>query len=199
VNEQREAAPLAAAGPAMPVAGNGQRSVSLERLPELWAQVMRDMNAQNRRLHALLREADPILIDGDTLILAAAYEFHRDKLNTDDFRGVVEGVLARLLGTPVQVQCVLRTEVVVPTSIAPPTNGRSDSAGNGVPQPADPPIAPSAQTEAASSGQHPVAELDEPALADLDEQRLRAAKNIFDAEEIDPESIGNNGASPTAP
>jgi hypothetical protein len=163
-----------------PVA-SGEGGLDVERLVDLWPRVRQDVKAVNRRIEALLSSVDPAAVDGERITLAAAYEFHRDKLNTDEVRAVVEEAIARLVGRTVQVQCLLRGEVSalidnravtdVPVTVT-VVAGAADR-----PSP-EPNLSPD---------QGPVALDDAGALSDLeaDEQRIRAAKNIFDAEEIE--------------
>ncbi|MFN8513142.1 MAG: hypothetical protein U0232_06610 [Thermomicrobiales bacterium] len=64
------------------------------------------VRATSRRIEALLASADPLQIDDETLTLVAAYDFHRDGLNKDDTRKVIEEVVAEVLGHPYRVRCV---------------------------------------------------------------------------------------------
>jgi hypothetical protein len=58
----------------------------------------------------LLASADPFQIDGEALTLVAAYDFHRDGLNKEDTRKVIEEVVAQVLGRPYRVHCVNQEE-----------------------------------------------------------------------------------------
>nr|MBA3643663.1 DNA polymerase III subunit gamma/tau [Chloroflexia bacterium] len=93
-------------------------SFTLEQLVELWPRVRQDVKTINRRVEALLSSVDPGLIAGNQVTLVAAYEFHRDKLNTDDARAVVEEVMTRLVGDRVVIQCVLRGDLA-PAKVTP--------------------------------------------------------------------------------
>jgi DNA polymerase-3 subunit gamma/tau len=142
----------------------GNRSFEIEHIAELWPNVRADVKALNRRIEALLSEVDPVAISGNQITLAVPYPFHRDKLNSDDVRETVGGVLSRLLGKDISLQCILRSEMVAA------------------------PI-PSAAIERTESS--PTQQDDGP-TADEEERarvRIRAAMNIFDAEEIrEPEA-----------
>jgi DNA polymerase III subunit gamma/tau len=133
----------------------------IEHIAELWPNVRADVKALNRRVEALLSEVDPVAISGNQITLAVPYPFHRDKLNSDDVRETVGGVLSRLLGKNVSLVCILRSEMAA-------------MAG-----PSDP-------IQRENSTQTPP---DEAPGVDEDDRerteiRLRAAMNIFDAEEI---------------
>src|SRR5215211_349091 len=135
-------------------------SFDIEQIAELWPNVRADVKALNRRIEALLSEVDPVAISGNQITLAVPYPFHRDKLNSDDVRETVGGVLSRLLGQDISLQCILRSEMVAA------------------------PI----QTASIESPERPSLQQDAGPTADEEERarvRIRAAKNIFDAEEID--------------
>ena len=165
-----------------PVAPSGGE-LDVERLVDLWPRVRQDVKAVNRRIEALLSSIDPAAVDGERITLAAAYEFHRDKLNTDEVRAVVEAAIARLVGRPVRVQCLLRGEASALIAM-PAGEAAAAAVASTAPPPAEGQQAPE---RAAGSGEPPPGFGDASAIADAeaDEQRLRAAKNIFDAEEID--------------
>jgi hypothetical protein len=121
--------------------------------------VRADVKALNRRIEALLSEVDPVAISGSQITLAVPYPFHRDKLNSDDVRETVGGVLSRLLGRAISLQCILRSEMAASPAQSAPTEIRES---------------PPPQTDESHT-------VDEEERARV---RIRAAMNIFDAEEI---------------
>ncbi|HEX2281164.1 MAG TPA: hypothetical protein VHG52_05310, partial [Thermomicrobiales bacterium] len=134
-------------------------SLDIEQIAELWPNVRADVKALNRRIEALLSEVDPVAISGDQITLAVPYPFHRDKLNSDDVRETVGGVLSRLLGRDISLQCILRSEMVASPAQSAPMEIRES----------------------------PPPQADDNAPVDEEERarvRIRAAMNIFDAEEI---------------
>jgi hypothetical protein len=177
-------APQAPAAP--PVAANGDLpagGTDLEHLVELWPRICGDVKAVNRRIEALLKEADPVVVTTDHITIATAYDFHKTKLNADDVRPVIEDVMGRLLGRTVSVSCVLRTDVVAsapartaaPPSQTPPASAFDRPASQGaeagpVSQPDPEPV----------SGGETVTR----GPTEDDDRRIEAVKNIFDAEII---------------
>jgi len=152
--------------------------VTVEQLAELWPRIRLEIKAINRRIEALLTSIDPHSVQGDQIILVSPYAFHRDRLNTDEVRAVVEDVISRVVRRRVRVCCVLRGE-------APPTavSAQSASAPAVAPQPVVAEEAP--QAEAVSSTPATSEPPAEPDSTDKrDAERIAAAKNIFDAEEI---------------
>lgn len=147
--------------------------VDVEQIADLWPRVRADVKAINRRIEALLSEVDPVAISGNQITLAVPYPFHRDKLNNDDVRETVGGVLSRLLSRPISLHCILRGEL-------PTEPGNSPS----------PPLAVAPRQPSASK-HDPQSDTDERA-----ESRVRAARNIFDADEIDPSEVFPEGNDP---
>src|SRR5262249_52413877 len=117
---------------------------------------------------------DPIAVNGTQVTLVAAYDFHRKRLNEDEARQVVEGVMSRILKQPISIVCIMRGEEIQAAT------------------PFSAPVEPTKRvtTEEPHSVIEPLAPEDGPSLEvtaealEIDKQRLEAAKNIFDAEEI---------------
>src|SRR5215204_6000443 len=141
-------------------------SFDIEHIAELWPNVRADVKALNRRIEALLSEVDPVAITGNQITLAVPYPFHRDKLNSDDVRETLGGVLSRLLGRQISLVCILRGEMIAPT------------VERGVVEKQDASL-PRAESELD-------AEEEERARV-----RLRAAMNIFDAEVIEDVGVAS--------
>jgi DNA polymerase-3 subunit gamma/tau len=156
--------PSAPSTPAQHAPSARHDAIDVEQIADLWPRVRADVKALNRRIEALLSEVDPVAIAGNQITLAVPYPFHRDKLNSDEVREIVAGVLSRLLEREISLLCILRGEVAGAPALtallrdAPATEGVAESS---------------------------VASGDE----DRDLARLQAAKNIFDAEEIDADEI----------
>ncbi|MGH2561289.1 MAG: DNA polymerase III subunit gamma/tau [Thermomicrobiales bacterium] len=156
---------------ASPATVGGQLSV--ETLADLWTQIRRDVKAVNRQIEAVLQCADPFAVQGDLITLASPYPFHRNRLNTDEFRVVVEDVISRIVRNRVRITCILREESPTTSAVPGAALGTPADPADDPPSPAGPGIV---QTVASDTGAEP----DD----DLDEQRIKAAKNIFDAEVI---------------
>ena len=129
--------------------------------------IRQDVKALNRRVEALLQQADPAVIRGDTIYLVSPYEFHRTKLNSDEARRIVEDVISRHLDRRLQVRCISRDE--------------ADRLRSSAPASIDP--APVAQTPEPVPA--PTASDNSNPDDDDAEVTYRAAINIFDAEPVD--------------
>jgi hypothetical protein len=162
------------AQPAVMTAPVEDGSFGIEQIAELWPNVRADVKALNRRIEALLSEVDPVAISGNEITLAVPYPFHRDKLNSDDVRETVGGVLSRLLGKNVSLVCILRSEMA----------------------------ARDVQGSAIQHDEPSLSQPDDETSDDEEERarvRIRAAMNIFDAEVIpEPESESQPVPAPDA-
>ncbi|MDW8059893.1 MAG: DNA polymerase III subunit gamma/tau [Thermomicrobium sp.] len=152
-----------------PVSGSDDATL-LEQLLLRWAAIRRELRSANSKAAALLADAEPRLIRGEEVILAAPYEFHRKRINEEaELRHVIERVLARHLGRACRVVCVAPEEL-------PMLQGRREGETRSV-------DAEQAGEEAESVPDDPVPSLS-PALSPDDLRRLEAAKAIFDAVEL---------------
>ncbi len=185
--------PLAPAGsdPATSSTNGTGGPFDVERLVDLWPRVRQDVKAINRRIEALLSSVDPASVDGERVTLAAAYEFHRDKLNTDEVRVVVEEAIGRLLGHRIRVWCLLRGEAGLPApSITPAMPAAGFGSAQALAPPGPPPSRPVMAADDDASSPPGVASGPDDEV-DAEERRIQAAKNIFDAEEIEQPGIAS--------
>jgi DNA polymerase-3 subunit gamma/tau len=100
--------------------------IPLERLHELWPRIRQGVKAINRRIEALLASTDPYMVTDGTVTLVAAYDFHRNGLNKDDTKRVIEEVLAQVLNGPYSLACITQAEVAsMPAPSAAPAPPRT--------------------------------------------------------------------------
>ncbi len=149
------APPASAATPPAPRATNQPGSLTVDYLAEIWGNVRADVKAVNRRAEALLSNVDPIDVQGTAITLGSTYEFHGKKLNEDDNRRLIEDAIQRIAGISVTVMTVAREGYVASRSAAP---------------------------VASVSRPEPIAV--DSREAERAEQRIQAARNIFDGEDI---------------
>lgn len=76
-------------------------------LEEKWKAVMKEVLPKNRSVEALLRATKPRSYDGRTLTLEVFYQFHKERIEKDPYRSVVEEIATQVLGTPVKLACFL--------------------------------------------------------------------------------------------
>lgn len=79
----------------------------LKELKERWLEVLAGVKPLNHSVEALLRACRPSNIQGDVLTLEVFYEFHKERLETDKCRMVVEEVISGLVNKPLKLRCIL--------------------------------------------------------------------------------------------
>ncbi len=78
---------------------SGKGKYKLEDAQGRWADVLKAVRPHNHSVEALLRSTRPVGFDGDTLTLEVFYKFHKDKLETDKCRQIVELAVGEVFGT----------------------------------------------------------------------------------------------------
>ena len=81
--------------------------VSIEELDNLWPQIMKLTKEKNHSVEALLRAARPTAFDGKFLQIEVFYKFHKERLEKEPYRTLVEEVAAGFLGAPLKLICIL--------------------------------------------------------------------------------------------
>ncbi len=78
------------------MAEGGKGKYSLADLESKWAEVMKLVRPKNHSVEALLRSTRPVGFDGEKLELEVFYKFHKDKLETEKCRAIVETAVKEL-------------------------------------------------------------------------------------------------------
>lgn len=78
----------------------------LSRVKNEWEDFLNKLAPANRSLVGLLRSAMPVGIDGKNLTLEVFYPFHKDQLDQDAKKRIIEEAVSRIWG-PMTVKCVL--------------------------------------------------------------------------------------------
>lgn len=160
----------------------GDDAISVSGLADLWPRIRQDVKALNRRAEALLTEADPARVSGNRITLATPYEFHREKINSDGVRELLETVIGRLVGRAVSVEAALAADLARNPAPAPRPESPTPAA---VAAPASTPavrlVPPDPDAEPRPADPAPP-DLEDPSRAD---ERIDIARNIFDADVLD--------------
>ena len=83
--------------------------LTLHTVEKVWPQVIELVKAKRMSLSLYLAEAEPAEVDGSviTLGLPSEFRFHKETLEKDLNRQVIEDVFAQVVGMKVRVQCVV--------------------------------------------------------------------------------------------
>ncbi|MBI4032996.1 MAG: DNA polymerase III subunit gamma/tau [Candidatus Blackburnbacteria bacterium] len=76
-------------------------------LEDMWREVMRRTKEKNHSIEALLRATRPLGIEGNVLRIEVFYQFHKERIESDPYRKVIENVAVEVLGKPVRISCFL--------------------------------------------------------------------------------------------
>jgi hypothetical protein len=74
---------------------------------DVWKNILSLVKPVNASVEALLRSSKPIAYDGKVLTLGVYYKFHKERLEDVSHRRVLEDIVAKVLGSPTRVTCVL--------------------------------------------------------------------------------------------
>ena len=76
-------------------------------LEEKWREIMLRVKSKNHSAEALLRAARPEAFDGKTLCIEVFYKFHKERLESQPFRNIIEEVAGEVLGGTPRLLCGL--------------------------------------------------------------------------------------------
>lgn len=82
-----------------PAGPSGKGKYILEDVVAKWPEIMKLVKPKNHSVEALLRSTKPTGFDGEKLELEVFYKFHKDKLETEKCRQIVEEAVAAAFGT----------------------------------------------------------------------------------------------------
>lgn len=96
--------------PAKNPSSPGSLKDGIKRLNEIrnrWEELLAGVRPLNHSVEALLRAARPSKVEGEFLTLEVFYKFHKERLESEKCRAVVEEIAGQILGLPIKLRCVL--------------------------------------------------------------------------------------------
>lgn len=81
--------------------------IKLESVLKRWNEVLLAVRPHNHSLEALLRATKPAGFDGKCLALEVFYKFHKERLEEERYRGMVEEVISKVLCQPITIKYYL--------------------------------------------------------------------------------------------
>lgn len=88
-------------------ASSRQDGALFEEIKNRWQEVLAGVRPLNHSVEALLRATRPAKIQNGVLVLEVFYEFHKERLETDKCRSVVEEVASEVINKPLKLRCIL--------------------------------------------------------------------------------------------
>lgn len=93
--------------PSRSVRSSRQDSALLKEVKNRWQEVLAGVRPLNHSVEALLRATRPAKIQNGVLVLEVFYEFHKERLESDKCRSVVEEVASEVIKKPLKLRCIL--------------------------------------------------------------------------------------------
>jgi len=75
-----------------------QEALDVEGVRQAWPKLMQAVKPHNHSLEALLRAVEPVRCEARTLVLKVFYNFHKEQLEQERYRQILEKVFATELG-----------------------------------------------------------------------------------------------------
>lgn len=98
---------VVAENPDNPGRGEENGGVELKRVEEYWPEILSKVRPMNHSVGALLKACRPLEVKGEILILEVFYPFHKERLETEKCRSIVEEATGGVLGMPMKIKCIL--------------------------------------------------------------------------------------------
>jgi len=113
---------------------NPGKTPAFSLLEEKWADLLELVKPMNHSVCALLRACRPKQLEDNCLILEVFYRFHKDQLEQERNRQIIEEALEKLFSAPFRIRCQLGERPKTPpppklqtsTPSAPPDSGGED-------------------------------------------------------------------------
>lgn len=93
--------------PVLPKLASRSGKIKLEQVIEKWKEILKEMGPHNHSLEALLKATRPAGFDGKCLVLEVFYKFHKERLEEERYRGMVEEVISQILAQPITIKYYL--------------------------------------------------------------------------------------------
>lgn len=89
--------------------------VRAEQVRDRWHAILAAVKRRDHRVEALLRSCQGVLgVDGRMVLLGFKYAFHREKIESDEWRKTVEAGISEEMGTPLRIRCVDPDSITIP-------------------------------------------------------------------------------------
>jgi DNA polymerase-3 subunit gamma/tau len=83
------------------------QEVTLQRVEDNWARILATTKTRSMHVEAVLRDCRPARVQGDVITLTARSPFHKEKLDHERSKQLVEQALSTIMGQPCYVKCIL--------------------------------------------------------------------------------------------
>ncbi len=91
------------------VPSDSSAKISIGEVETRWKEILQAIRPKNHSVEALLRSSRPLEVRGNNLELEVFYKFHKERLETDKCRRIIEESIESLLGVPMRITYRLGT------------------------------------------------------------------------------------------
>jgi DNA polymerase-3 subunit gamma/tau len=136
---------VARGGGVSPVPAPTQGKAGLSQVQTAWPQILRGVRSRSVSAEALLKACEPVGMEEGRIILGFRYPFHRDKVEEQANRALIEEVVSSVLSGVHSIRCILDSSPPADASLS-ASEEEPAPAGRSAPQ------APGAQSQEGSDG-----------------------------------------------
>ncbi len=90
--------------------GGEAKRAPLERLQDRWMQILAAVKANSMHLEAVIRDCPATAVEGEVVTLRARSPFHKERLEEDRARQLLEEEISKLMGQPYRIRCILASD-----------------------------------------------------------------------------------------
>lgn len=81
-------------------------------IEQVWDHVLKDLIANGKRsVHACISQGKLVELNDKTAVIAFQSNFPKERTQKEDYRSIIENLIARIAGKPLNLNCVLASEV----------------------------------------------------------------------------------------
>jgi hypothetical protein len=85
-----------------------QGSLNLPSVREHWGQMLTRLRQKNKSTEALLKDAQPIAVEGNLITIGFFYELHKERVEKDkNAKGQIEKIFTEMFGAPCRIKCII--------------------------------------------------------------------------------------------
>jgi DNA polymerase-3 subunit gamma/tau len=107
VDNQPETAPVHQEGEEVRTRG---ATAPLEEMRPRWKEVLEILGKRDRMLQAMVKESHLVELNGDELVLAFRYPYHRGRVEVANSKRMVEQALSEVMGTLYHIRCIVQEQ-----------------------------------------------------------------------------------------
>lgn len=86
---------------------NNNASINFKTVEAKWAEILENIISTNYSLGLTLRSSRLLKMSGNDLILECDYSFHRDCIQNNKNREIIENVINEKIGSPLGIKCII--------------------------------------------------------------------------------------------